>query len=439
MSDSNQVADNFESARALFVDGVQDFEAGRCAAADEKFAASLALLPGRVSTMNNLAATRIKLGRTSEALALLDQALAAEPENIDAWSHRGVALSNLERHEEALACFSHVLQAEPARTLALFHRGIALNALRRHDDALLAFDEFLRSQPQHADAWFRHGQTLQSLDRHDDALASYDKALAHEPGMAPAWIHRGSILKDQNRLDEATVAFEQAIAHGGDPELNGYFLAAVAGRPAPNTAPRQYVQGLFDDYAAGFEAHLVGMLKYQAHTVLVENLCALGERRFSCALDLGCGTGLCGPLIRPLAERLDGIDLSSNMLEQARALATYDALIESDIAEYLRATDQRYDLVVAADVFIYVGDLEPVFAGVRRVMEPGGVFCFSAELPERGEDLELKPTLRYGQSERYVRELAMRHGFEIMKLVHQPIREDRQQPVAGYYAYLSRT
>ena len=126
------------------------------------------------------------------------------------------------------------------------------------------------------------------------------------------------------------------------------------------------------------------------------------------------------------------------MIEQARTLAAYERLVQADIAEYLRTTDQRYDLVLAADVFIYVGDLEPVFSGVRRVMEPGGVFCFSAELPNGSEDFELKTSLRYGQSERYIRELASGHGFAVIKVLRHPIREDQQQTIDGLYVYLSR-
>ncbi|MBP8298659.1 MAG: methyltransferase domain-containing protein, partial [Burkholderiales bacterium] len=105
----------------------------------------------------------------------------------------------------------------------------------------------------------------------------------------------------------------------------------------------------------------------------------------------------------------------------------------------LQAADLRYDLVLAADVFIYVGDLESVFAGVRRVLDPGGVFCFSAELAGSDGDFELKLTLRYGQSERYLRALAQRHAFAVERVLRQPIREDRQQPVAGLYVYLTAT
>jgi predicted TPR repeat methyltransferase len=430
--------ESFEKAKNLFVEGVSDFEAGRFEDAEAKFRSSLALVPGRVSTLTNLAAVRIKLSRPAEALSVLEQAFAAEPDNLDARCHQGVALGEVGRHEEALVCFDKVLKVDSQRAAAWYYRGISLNVLQRHDAALAAFDQFLGIQPDHGEAWFRHGQTLQGVDRHEQALASYEKALAIDSSLALAWSNRGSILKDLKRLDEAAISFKKAITHGGDAELNGYFLASVSGQKAPATAPPQYVQGLFDDYAESFDEHLINVLHYQAHTVLTENLKSVGSRRFRHALDLGCGTGLCGPLVKPIAGHVDGLDLSPKMIEQARALAVYERLVQADIAEYLRTTDHRYDLVLAADVFIYVGDLESVFSGVRGVMEQGGVFCFSAELPEGSNDFELKTSLRYGQSERYIRDLANRYGFAIIRILHHPIREDQQQPVDGLYVYLSR-
>jgi predicted TPR repeat methyltransferase len=430
--------EDFEKAKNLFVEGVRDFEAARFEDAEKKFQSSLALLPGRVSTLTNLAATRIRLSRPAEALDVLEQAFAVEPGNLDAWCHRGAALGNLGRHDEALICLDKVLKADPQRAETWYYRGITLHMLHRYEEALAAFDQFLGTQRDHGEAWFRHGQTLQNLDRHEQALSSYEQALAIDPGLALAWSNRGSILKDLKRLDEAAISFEQAITRGGDAELNGYFLAAIIGQGAPATAPQQYVQGLFDDYAQSFDEHLITVLNYRAHRVLTENLKGLSNRRFGHALDLGCGTGLCGPLVKPIAEQVDGIDLSPKMIEQARATAVYQRLVLADIAEYLLTTDQRYDLVLAADVFIYVGDLEPIFSGVRRVMDPGGVFCFSAEIPEGCGDFELKTSLRYGQSERYIRDLANRYGFAIIKILHHPIREDQLQFIDGQYAYLSR-
>jgi len=131
------------------------------------------------------------------------------------------------------------------------------------------------------------------------------------------------------------------------------------------------------------------------------------------------------------------VDLSGNMLDKARALGVYDRLVQTDIAHYLNDTDRRYDLVVSGDVFIYVGDLEPVFAGVRRVLGRGGVYCFSAEAAHSDTDFRLMPSLRYAHSERYIRDLAGRHGFDVASIVDHPIREDQRQPVAGLFAYLT--
>jgi predicted TPR repeat methyltransferase len=399
------MTDSFAQARQLFLDGVSLFEAGRHEEAAANFEAALVLVPGRVSTLVNLAATRIGLGRHDAALPLLDQALASAPDDADAWMHRGNALNALRRYDESLACH--------ARVLAL--------------------------APGDAQAWLRHGQALQYVERHDEALASYERALSLDAGLAQAWTNRANILKHRGLVDEAAAAFRRAIALGGDAALNHYYLAALTGDSAPRTPPRAYVERLFDDYAETFDAHLVGQLGYRAHRLLLEPLQAQrGEARFRHALDLGCGTGLCGPLIKAMAERVDGIDLSAAMLAKARATGIYERLEQADLAEHLAQTDQRHDLVVAADVFIYVGALEAVFSGVQRVLEPGGAFCLSAEQASGDADFELLPSLRYAHSEPYLRSVAAQAGFEVERLVSQPIREDQRRPIPGLYAYLRR-
>ena len=370
MSESRPTED-FEQARKLFIDGLACFEAGRFDFAEQRFVASLVLLPGRVSTLINLAATRLALARPQEALDVADEVLAVEPDNPE----------------------------------ALFHRGNALGA----------------------------------LGRQQEALASYDKLLALDPGLAQAWSNRGGILREMNRFSEAGHAFEQAIAHGADAELNAYYLAAVGAQPAPAAAPAHYVESLFDGYANQFEQHLVQVLHYRAHGVLTKNLEGLAQGRFASALDLGCGTGLCGPLVRPMAARLTGVDISSRMIDKARALGVYEHLVHADLLDYLRTSGESFDLVLAADVFTYIGELSPVFGAVHKVMGAAGVFCFSTELGGRdGHDFELLPSLRYAHSERYLRALAAQHGFELVKLLRQAIREDQRHAIEGLYVYLVR-
>jgi predicted TPR repeat methyltransferase len=163
------------------------------------------------------------------------------------------------------------------------------------------------------------------------------------------------------------------------------------------------------------------------------------DARFVSALDLGCGTGLCGPLVRPLAERLTGVDLSARMIEKARSLAVYDRLEQGDVIEFLEGNGgERWDLVLAADVFIYVGDLEPVFARLERAMAEG-VFCFSVEsLASEGDEMRLLPSLRYAHSEPYLERLAARHGFAVAVMKHAPVREDQGEVIEGLYVILRR-
>jgi len=268
------------------------------------------------------------------------------------------------------------------------------------------------------------------------ALQAFERALAIDPRQAGLWSRRGSLLRELGRLGESAECFERALALGADPQLHGYYLASVRGGAVPGAAPRAYVESLFDRYADEFQTHLVGALRYRAHEVLVRGLAPLGPQRFRSVLDLGCGTGLIGPLIKPVADRVDGVDLSAGMLDQARASGTYTELVHADVVDYLQSADHRYDLALAADVFIYVGALDAVFAGVARVLAPGGLFAFSVELTDDAHDLRLLPSLRYAHSQAYVRRLAREHGFEVRAAFQGPLREDQQRPVAGLYVYL---
>ena len=445
---STPASDAFESARQHFLQGLAALEAGDWARAETALEASLRLLPGRPSTLLNLAAVRLRLGRPADALPLLDALLAQQPGDAEAWGHRGNALAALGRHADALACFDRVLALVPAQPAALRQRALVLNALGRHAEALAPLDALLAARPGDAEALFLRGETLQAAGRPLDALAAYDQLLAAHPDIAAAWTQRGSILKDMGRTAEAAAAFRQALAHGGDAELNGYFLASVtgaAGEAAPQAAPRAYVEGLFDSYAEEFDQHLVARLGYRTPQLLASLLPS--GRRFSSMLDLGCGTGLMAPLldaVRANGGTLDGVDLSSAMLTKARALSMtgpgggYRHLHHGDVAEHLHATPERHDLVVAADVFVYVGALDAVFAGAARVLVPGGLFLFSVEEADAGQALQLRTSSRYAHGHEALRRLAAGQGFVERRVERATLRHDQQRPIGGLLVLFER-
>jgi predicted TPR repeat methyltransferase len=432
--------DAFERARTLFVQGMQAFEAGRLAEAEAQLAASLQQLPGRPSTLLNLAVVRTRLRRPAEALPLLQEVLAQEPANADAWGHHGTALAALGRLADAVASFEKALAIAPTQPAALFLCASQLNALGRHAEALTRLDALLALRPDDAEALFERGLSLQALARPVDALASYERLLALRPQDALAWTQRGAILKDLGRLAEAAESFRRALALGGDAELNRYLLASVdAALPdggTPSTAPRAYVEGLFDQYAATFDEHLVSRLGYRTPELLASLLPA--GRRFDAALDLGCGTGLMAPLLRPRAEAIDGVDLSRQMLEKARALGIYRALHHADVTEFLGRAEGRYGLVVAADVFVYVGALDAVFEGVARVLAPEGLFLFSVEEAADGRELELRTTSRYAHGLGGLRRLAGLNGLTELRVERATLRHDQGRPITGLCVLLQR-
>jgi predicted TPR repeat methyltransferase len=390
-----------EAARDLFFQGIEHFEKGRLESARDTFEQSLALAPGRPSVLGNLGITLFRMGRFNEAVPLLRQATTGDPAYADGWA--GLAM--------------------------------AYEALGQWRDMLPALERACSLRPQQAPLWFKRSHALLRLGQAKSALQALDRALEIDPEYADAWSARGNLLRELNRLPEAAQSFEKALACGADRELNSYYLNSVRESDIPPPPPRRYVEGLFNDYAQDFQTHVVEQLRYQGHESLLRPLLDSG-RRFQRALDLGCGTGLCAPLLQTIAETIDGVDLSQAMLDQARKLGLYHHLTHADIASYLDAEMQQADLITAADVFIYVGDLNAVFLAARRILAPQGCFAFTVEVSEDC-DVRLMPSLRYAHSEAYVRELAGRHGFRIERMERAAIRYDQTQPISGLYVYLT--
>jgi predicted TPR repeat methyltransferase len=154
-------------------------------------------------------------------------------------------------------------------------------------------------------------------------------------------------------------------------------------------------------------------------------------------LDLGCGTGQCGFSLASQKRHLVGVDLSEKMLTQARARDLYDELHLGEVHAWLRgAATARFDVVIAADVLIYIGALEELFREVARVLRTGGWFGFSTEECEV-VDYTLLPTGRYAQSKAYIMRLA-EMAFAIIDADPVVIRIESGTPLAGRLYLLRR-
>jgi predicted TPR repeat methyltransferase len=263
------------------------------------------------------------------------------------------------------------------------------------------------------------------------------QTVALAPAFATAWFALGAIRDRLGDREGAIAAFEKTRDadaedyHGARLQLAR--LDAGDSTPAMSEA---YVRRLFDQYAARYDAVLTEHLAYRGpallRDVVEQAMDASGrDRRFRSMLDLGCGTGLGGAALRHMVDWLVGVDLSPAMVEQAEAKGLYDRLARAELTQFLQdeaADGGRYQLVVAADVFVYVNDLVPIIAAVARVLAPDGLMAFTVET-HSGSGVKLLPTLRYAHGETYIRRALIDFGLALASIAPATVRSEKGVPV----------
>jgi predicted TPR repeat methyltransferase len=291
-------------------------------------------------------------------------------------------------------------------------------------------------------------QLLCSRGERSAAEAACREMLRQRPNDIPVWKWLASFLEVDARFPEAEFCHRRAheldLRRSGLPEkkikeLLRFRMAAEGYGRGPARAPRVYVSGLFDSCAEDFDGHLRNDLGYCGPELVCGALLRSIRRRRRPLdiLDAGCGTGLAGPLLRPRARRLDGVDLSGKMLEKAKAGAFYDKLRQSDLVRFLVENKCSYDAIVAVDVLVYFGSLAPILSHAYGALRRHGLFVFSVEAATSGS-YHLAPTRRYVHSEAYLRKCATAAGFRILTMRRETLRLERKQPVPGRVVVLRR-
>ncbi|KQQ47206.1 hypothetical protein ASF61_00690 [Duganella sp. Leaf126] len=464
---------------ALHLLGVIARQQGDTAAAIDLISQAVAIDGSQARAHANLGVALMDAGRVHDALESHERAIALQADYAMAWSNRGNALRQLQRHEEALRSYQRAVALQPNYPEAHCNRAIVLQELGRYAEALDAAEAALDLRERYADAWFARGNalhalhqlpdavgsfgraialqpqwaaahsalgaSLQRLGDFDAALAAYDRALALQPDHALAHYHRGNTLRALGRRDDAVAAYRAALAHGDDPQTIAFALASVGAGDTPATLPGDYVRTLFDQYANHFDQHLTEVLGYRTPAALDSLIRSSSHPQGPDGhtldiVDLGCGTGLCGPYLRACARRLDGVDLSQQMLDKAAVRALYDTLSCADLVDYLSSRYRSWDLAVAADVLVYIGDLAPVFAAVHQALRDGGRFCFSVEAgAEGGPDYALQASNRYAHTLPYLDRLAGASGFTILATDTIIAREENGTPITAHILLLSKS
>ncbi|MFT4976210.1 MAG: putative TPR repeat methyltransferase, partial [Myxococcota bacterium] len=264
--------------------------------------------------------------------------------------------------------------------------------------------------------------------------AAYQRAVTISPKTPEIHHNIGNVLKESGQDEQAIAAFRKALALGSSHPATQHALAALTGAAA-ETAPRAVVRDLFDDYAERFDSHLTGELSYQTP----RHLRALhGDAPISRLLDLGCGTGLSAEAFSDIASHLTGVDLSPKMLARARAKGLYAELAESDLLDFLRQAAPPYDLVIAADVFVYIGDLSTVIAAIAARLAAGGAVLFSVERHDGEGDFVLQPSERFAHTDAYIDRCAADAGLTVAARQQKQLRRDGERWIEGTLYKLQR-
>ncbi|MCB1488811.1 MAG: methyltransferase domain-containing protein [Bauldia sp.] len=264
------------------------------------------------------------------------------------------------------------------------------------------------------------------------------QALEIAPDWAAGWLLLGEWRERAGDLAEALAAYREAHARDPDDGLGAGLRIAVLDSETPDAMPAAYVRTLFDDYAPRFESALTQRLGYVAPKLIAASLARHRERRYATVIDLGCGTGLMGELVREHTDILVGVDLSERMLERAGRKAVYDRLVAADAIDFLSGEpDSSADLIVAADMVPYVGSLVALFGSVARVLAGGGVFAFSCERHD-GEGFVLGEHLRYRHSAGLLAEAAAEAGLSLLTAEPAVLRREAGAGVAGLVCELVR-
>jgi predicted TPR repeat methyltransferase len=402
--------------------------------AEAAYRAILRSSPLDVNALHYLGVLCHQQGHSDQAIDLIGRAVALAPRYVDAWSNLGNVYKEAGCGEDAEAAYRRALALKPEHSAAWNNLGVILRARGAVADALRAFATAAGCSPDFADAYFNLGNALRDAGRLDDAVAAYRHTVTLDRRHTTAHHRLGYTLHMKGEHEAAAEVFRSWLAVEPDNPVPAHMLAASSGSDVPERASDSYVRQIFDGFAATFDDILLHRLHYHAPQRLMDVLALLLAAPTATldVLDAGCGTGLCGPLLRPYARTLHGVDLSSGMLRRAHTRGTYDQLTEDEITRFLARHPNAFDVVASADTLCYFGDLTGVLCAARESLRPGGWLAFTLERGHEDETYRLQPHGRYRHGCAYVQNILSSARFDSIDAQPAVLRRELGADVQGF-------
>jgi predicted TPR repeat methyltransferase len=435
---ANRVQNDVMSSDNPLARAIELLRSERIEDAEHALVAMLHDDPQQADALHFLGIVRHTQGYTDDAVELINAALQQMPDHAGAWNNLGNVLLSAGRIEAAAQAYersAHVAEGHPESAEALSNLGSLYRKQGRMDEAEKVLRRAIVIRPDFGDAWYNLSKTLIAQGKLNEGLLANSRAIASWPRHLQARDQVIRALLILGEREHAAQLYREWLAEEPDNPLVHHHLAACLGEQQPERASDEYVQQLFDGFAASFDAKLE-KLDYQAPALVIQALqAAVGEPLAQLSIvDAGCGTGLCGPLVKPWAKRLAGCDLSVGMLRLARRRRVYDVLHQAELVYYLNTQPDAFDAIISADTLCYFGALEQPTAAAARALRPGGALVFTVEaLPaSSAEPHRLQLNGRYAHADSHVRAALAQAGLRLVDLRGETLRLEAGLPVAGW-------
>jgi predicted TPR repeat methyltransferase len=383
----------------------------------------------------HLAIEHLKSNRLAEAESICNELLSGNSNDADALHFLSVVRMGQGKRDEAIELLKRSLKIAPRNPQAWNSLGNMLWHTPEHQATEFAYRHATNLKPDFFEAWYNLGRLLHRHHRRAEALEVFKRAIQLQPRFARAHEFIAVLHQRMGHPDLAAESFRRWHELDPDNAIARHMAAANSQQNAPERADDAYVVSVFDRAAKNFDQALarLGYAAPQLLTAALADVIPFAESRLT-MLDAGCGTGLCGPLLRSSARRLVGVDLSAGMLAEARARNVYDELHEAELVAFMRGHPAEYDVVISADTLVYFGALEEAMAAAAGALRPGGILAFTveAEPADSGETFRLQHHGRYTHSGSYLRACLAGAGFQVLQIEPGVLRKEGGADVQGH-------
>ncbi len=370
-----------------------------------------------------------------QAIELIERAIAQAPEYSDAHNNLGNIFNKLGQFEKAADSYEKALDLNPDNAVAYSNFGLVLSQLSRIDDAITAFSKAIDLMPDQAEFYKNLGNAFKKQGDFTKSIKAYRKVLSLKPYNSDNYENLCLVLYLQGNVEEAISLVQEWLEHDPENPLALHRYDSYTGKLSLPRAADEYITRTFDSFADSFDMVLKG-LEYKAPFLVADAVREIQQKSAKALhiLDAGCGTGLCGPLLKPHAARLVGVDLSAKMLERAKKRECYDDLVQAELTAFIAAYGTGCDVIVSADTLVYFGDLDPVCRATTTALHPEGYLIFTLEQAEEtvSPGYKISPHGRFSHTETYIRGVLASTGLTIIKLEKVMLRYEAGNPVDGF-------